>query len=221
VRTGFPTGEEFKWSPDRATWMHRGLVEDERRGFFLAGLELARRAGATAIVVAEDANRGRAHSASETPEDDVVTMFLERAQNHLRATGTEAMLVFDRPGGGPKEASAFLAGCIETIGTGTAWVDFDHLTLALASDSKFVRLLQLADLVAGCTVSRVGGETPFSAAVFESSPAGLVERPCPRLSGLITRKPSGSPGTTDSHWALDTSPPWIRISGAPLPCSSK
>jgi len=59
--TGFPDGEEFKWSPRRSSWMYRGLIEDARRDFFLAALELAAQAGATAIVVAEDTNRGRAH----------------------------------------------------------------------------------------------------------------------------------------------------------------
>jgi hypothetical protein len=167
-RTGFPTGEEFKWSPQRGAWMRDGLVEDARREFFRTALALARSLGATTIAVAEDADRARARPESQTPEEDVVTMFLERAQSHLRATQTEAMLIFDRPAGGRKAESAFLAMCIETIGSGTAWVDFDHLTLALASDSKLVRLLQLADVVVGCTLSRVGGETPHSPPVFEA-----------------------------------------------------
>jgi hypothetical protein len=47
-------------------------------------------------------------------------------------------------------------------------VAFDHLTLALASDSKLVRLLQLADVVAGCTVSRVCRERYYSVPVFEA-----------------------------------------------------
>ena len=31
---GFPSGEEFKWSPGRGLWMHDSLVHDNRRAFF-------------------------------------------------------------------------------------------------------------------------------------------------------------------------------------------
>jgi hypothetical protein len=51
-RTGFPTGEEFKWSPQRGAWMRDGLVEDARREFFRTALALARSVGATTIAVA-------------------------------------------------------------------------------------------------------------------------------------------------------------------------
>jgi len=31
---GFPSGEEFKWSPGRGLWMHAHLVDDRRHEFF-------------------------------------------------------------------------------------------------------------------------------------------------------------------------------------------
>jgi hypothetical protein len=168
ARFGFPAGEEFKWSPERKAWMHANLRYDARRDFFLAGLGLAAKANTTAIVVAEDANRGRARRTSPTAEDDVVAMFLERADNLLAAIGNEALLVFDQPHGGRKRESAFLAGCMETISAGTAFTSMRRLALALSSDSKLVRLLQLADVVASCTLARVAGEATYSPPVFEA-----------------------------------------------------
>jgi predicted ester cyclase len=51
-------------------------------------------------------------------------------------------------------------------------------------------------------------------------PPGLVKRPWPRLSGVMTRKRSMRPGSSGSHIALEASPPWMSTSGSPAPCSS-
>jgi len=50
----------------------------------------------------------------------VVTLFLERAQNHLSAIGAEALLIFDKPSGGQQKGLTFLADCIGPIRAGTA-----------------------------------------------------------------------------------------------------
>jgi hypothetical protein len=110
----------------------------------------------------------------------VVTLSLERAQNHLASTGTEALVVFDHPSGGRRKETDFLAGCMATIREGMAFVDLTRLGLVLASDSRLVRLLQLADLVAGCTLAFVVGSSdtrrrslPRSAHFSGRSPAGV------------------------------------------------
>jgi hypothetical protein len=95
----FPAGAEFKWSPGRELWMWRGLRGARRQAFFLRTLGLAQQAEARAIVVITDRNSARATARTASPEEDVVPMFLERAHSHLAHTGTEALVLTDRPGG--------------------------------------------------------------------------------------------------------------------------
>ena len=61
-------------------WIHDNLVDVERERFFAAALTLARERSVQACVVLEDTDRGRARHAM-TPEEDVVQLFLERADN--------------------------------------------------------------------------------------------------------------------------------------------
>jgi hypothetical protein len=164
--TGFPRGQEFKWSPDKRSWMRKNLQGDAREQFFVAALERAREAGATALVVIEDARKRPASQYSANAEEDVVTMFLERAHNHLARTGTEAMVVADRPGGGSAAEKRFLANCLETLRSGTDWVIPERLALVLTTDSTLVRLLQLADVVTGSTLAYVSGESTYSPRLF-------------------------------------------------------
>lgn len=164
-RTGFPPGEEFKWSPGKNDWMKESLVKGDRTAFFLEVLTLAAKAGGRAIVVMEDTRKQMANHESDSHEDDVTMMFLERAQNDLR--GDEcALVVFDRPGGDRQSESEFLAACIERIRTGTAYTKLEGLSLALSTDSKLARVLQVADLITGCSTSHVAGESVWSPPVF-------------------------------------------------------
>jgi hypothetical protein len=161
---GFPPGDEFKWSPPDGAWMRDGLVDEARTEFFLSALGLAADTGVKAIVVMEDTNRAQASSECDTPEEDVTMMFLERAQASLG--GRHGIVVFDRPGGKQKDEDEFLAKSIERIRSGTAYTKLDKLTLALATDSKLSRSIQLADVVTSCSRAFVSGETTFSPPVF-------------------------------------------------------
>jgi hypothetical protein len=167
AEVGFSPGDEFKWSPGRELWMWRGLVDPARREFFLRALGLARDAGATALVVIADRN-ARSATGAKSPEEDVVTMFLERAHNALGATGTEAILLMDRPGGDRQEENEFLASCLTTMRQGTGYVLPARLTLAVSTQSRLVRRLQLADVVASSTLAFVAGEATYSPPVFEA-----------------------------------------------------
>ena len=166
---GFPQGDEFKWSPGRELWMRDNLVDKARESFFLRALGLASVAGATALVVIEDCYKGRAHAKAASPEEDVVVLFLERAHIHLTGTSTEAMLLTDRPSGSRQDEVKFLSTCLTTMRFGTDFVLPDRLTLAVATQSKLVRLLQLADVVVSCTLAYVGGETAHSPAIFNGA----------------------------------------------------
>lgn len=214
---GFPQGEEFKWSPGRKSWMRQGLVEEARQDFFLAALALARDAGATAIVAMVDKNRRAANSSASSAEEDVTLLFLERAHNLLMPSGTHACVVFDRPGGKGSDDNAFLAGCMSHMRTGTGYAKLDTLALALSTDSKLSRLVQLADVVTSCTTARVTGEYTYSPPVFDG---GIL--PMLREDGSV-RGGRGLKLHPDLlygnlyHWLLGDETYIKRMTGTPLP----
>ncbi len=78
---GFPDGEEFKWSPHRKSWMQKALCGDDREAFFARAFAIAEKFDLKALVVIEDIHRRPAASGSKSAEEDVVTLFLERADN--------------------------------------------------------------------------------------------------------------------------------------------
>ena len=69
--TGFPDGEEFKWSPDKKSWEYENLKFGPRDEFNLAALKIARDAGATGIVVMEDITKRPADATAPSHEVDV------------------------------------------------------------------------------------------------------------------------------------------------------
>jgi len=163
--TGFPPGEEFKWSPDKRSWQYSNLKWDERDEFNLTALRTAREAGATGIVVMADTTKAQADSTARSHEEDVTRMFLERAQNHL-PHATTAIVVADRPGGGRQAESDFLAASLAALRTGTTYTQLDRLALALSTDSKISRLLQLADVLTACATGFVAGESKYAPRIF-------------------------------------------------------
>lgn len=181
--TGFPEGEEFKWSPGNELWMRDGLVGNARRDFFFRVLDLAAEHGAAAIVVIEDTDRSQADFTAPSPEDDVVRLYFERANNSLYPNG-RGIVIADRPGGGGQEdEERFLARCVETLRTGTRFVQFDRIDLVLSAPSHHARLLQVADVVAGASTARVGGETQYTPAIFERI-LPLLRREGGRIGGV-------------------------------------
>lgn len=96
---GFPPGQPFKWSPGRDLWMHDELVDAEREAFFTRALALAQENGVKGCVVVEDTDHGRAAADVITAEEDVVRLFLERADNHVRGLGRRGRPPGWRPSG--------------------------------------------------------------------------------------------------------------------------
>ncbi len=165
TRIGFPSGEEFKWSPNKKHWMQQNLVGKERTGFFVKVLDLARQSNASAIVVVVDTRARPANRQATSPEEDAMTLFLERAQNQL-ASCRQAIVVIDQPGGTRKDETKTLRALIERTNRGTSYASLDRLAIVVAANSSLLRLLQLADLVVGCTLSFVSGERRYSPPVF-------------------------------------------------------
>jgi hypothetical protein len=164
---GFPEGEEFKWSPRRDTWMYRELVEDRRESFLRKVMAHLAAVDAVALVVIVDATRGPANK-NLTAEQDTIVLLLERIATQLKEMGSQGVVIADRPGGGRKDENIFLAECLQTITTGTRYVQPDEICLVLSTDSKHVRLLQAADAITSCTTAYVAGEGQFSPDVMDS-----------------------------------------------------
>src|ERR1700730_17580677 len=83
-RTGFPEGEEFKWSPGRELWMAKNLVDVAKLECFVPVIKLLIGNDVKAIIVIEDTSRGRATTPDCSPLIDVSRLFLERADIELR-----------------------------------------------------------------------------------------------------------------------------------------
>lgn len=218
VDTGFPEAEEFKWSPAKKSWQYKELHDEQRDEFFLAALGLARDAGAVAIVVVEDTNKQRATDQASSHEEDVTMLFLERAHNHMTA-GDFAIVVFDRPGGDRRAETDFLATTLATLRSGTTYAALDRLALAVSTDSKLSRLVQLADVVTACTTSFVAGESRYAPKIFEEGILPMLRQEAGRVGGCgLKIHPDHRYGNL-YHWLLGDETLWKGRSGISLPSS--
>lgn len=100
-------------------------------------------------------------------------MFLERAQNHL-ALETHAIVIANRPSGGRKAETEFLATALSSLREGTSYTKLDKLALAVSTDWKLSRLLQLADVITSCATSFVAGEDKWAPLIFREGVLPLL-----------------------------------------------
>lgn len=164
---GLPDGEVFKWSPGRNLWMHDNLIENRREEFFTRILNIAKDSGAKAIVVIEDTGYKTAISGARR-DVDLINLFLERAHWELSRKGCCGIIIVSQPSGDRRSENKLIADCVETLRVGTDYVKFERIPLSVFSSSpKFIRLLQLADIVTSCTTAFVAGESNYSPQIFE------------------------------------------------------
>lgn len=164
---GFPEREPFKWSPGRELWMRSNLVRERRQQFFHEALDLAKAHDITAVVVIEDTTAQTATKNVKSAEEDVTCLLLERVEQQV-PTDPGAVIIVDRPGGDRGDEERFLMQCVENIQTGTNYVQFNSFAInVLSANSKFLRLLQLADVITSCTTAYVGGEQIHAPPVVE------------------------------------------------------
>jgi uncharacterized protein DUF3800 len=165
--TGFPPREEFKWSPGRNLWMHKNLVAEARQDFFLQVIGMIAAKEVRVIVVVEDESYSTATDA-DTPEMDVTRLFLERVEWECSRGSSTGFVIADRPPGGRRDEEKFLADCLETFLMGTEYMTLDRVAHNVVSTpSKLSRLLQVADVVTGCTLSMVAGEQDYAPIIFK------------------------------------------------------
>lgn len=215
---GFPQSEPFKWSPGPELWMYKHLVGSDRLQFFKEALQLAQQHGSVAAVVVEDSSYERATGAL-TPEADVTCLLMERVQGLLGRKGAQGLIIADRPGGDRKSEERFLRECLETLLSGTDYVEFDRISLnVLCGPSKLIRLLQLADVVTSCTTAAVGGEQQHAPPVF-GEVKKLLDTPSPSrgVGGYGLKLQPALRYANLYHWVAGDSDFWQGTSGWPLP----
>jgi hypothetical protein len=217
---GFPPGEEFKWSPSKGTWERQNLLAERRDEFNLRALALANDAGARGIVTMADTNASIAVEGAKTHEEDVTLMFLERAQACLPG-GRDAIIVFDRPGGDRRKETDFLAATLSAVRAGTSYTALDRLALAVSTDSKLSRLVQLADVVTACSTSFVAGEPRYSPKIFNDGVLPLLREDYGVVGGRgLKIHPDFRYGNL-YHWLLGDEH-FVRYQmGFPLPDTSR
>ena len=116
-----------------------------------------------------------------------------------------------------KDEERFLAACLQTLLSGTDYVDFDRVALnVLTTPSRWIRTLQLADVVTSCTTAFLSGEDRFSPPVFEAV-RPLMAASLGRIGGVgLKLHPDGRYANL-YHWLVDDEV-FVRYpTGTPLP----
>lgn len=215
---GFPHNEIFKWSPGRELWMHNNLVGNRRKEFFLRVLDLARTRGATATIIIEDTVYKTATGVN-SHEIDLITLFLERAHHQLAARQTNGIIIVSQPSGDRKSENKFLADCFDTLRSGTDYVKPERIIMnVLTSPPKFMRLLQLADVVTSCAIAFVSGESEFSPPIFDRVKP-MLAREFGRIGGVGLKIHPDIKYVNLYRWLLDDTHFVRFMQGLPLPLS--
>lgn len=215
---GFPAGEEFKWSPGRELWMWKELRGQLREKFFISVLKILAAHEAVAIVIAVDQDANPATNA-DTPEEDATRLFLERASN--RFVRSDGVVIVDRPTGDRAAENRFLADCVMHLqDQGTYAIPERFALPVMAAQSRFVRLLQAADLVTSCSLAYISGEQRYSPPVFDAVKS-MFPTDYGRKGGIGLKIHPDFRYLNLYHWLLGDSH-FVRFqSGYPLPMKNQ
>jgi hypothetical protein len=149
--------------------MRSNLTVLDREGFFLSAIDQLREAEVKVIVAIDDkhcsvANSSEDRSRQLTHEQDATYLLFEKVNWLLRDLRENAIVINDRPS---QQEVDFLAAGLEMWRKGTRYVQFDRIAInLLCTQSRFVRMLQCADLVTSCVTAYVSGEQVWSPRVF-------------------------------------------------------
>jgi len=212
----FPDNEVFKWSPDRDTWMHNNLVLKSREDFYNGALSLAKVNEATALVIIEDMNAAMATDA-KSRDIDLINLLLERFQRELEKRNNFGLVLTAQPSGDRKDENKFLSQCFNTLKCGTDYVKTTRIILnVLSSPYKFIRILQLADVIVSCTTAFVVGEDRFSPTIFQTIKP-LFARDSDRIGGVGLKIHPDIKYHNLYYWLLGDTHFWKRNLGYPMP----
>lgn len=212
----FPASEPFKWSPGKDLWMRKGLVDKDRQTFFLKMIEVIAAAEAKALVVVSD-KKCRTATKASSAEIDVTNLILERIHMHLESDGRDGIVIVDRPGGNHGDEEKYLLNCLEMIQEGAGYVVPQRISInVLSAPSKFVRLLQAADVITSCTLARISGEYTHAPPVFEKIKELLLSDK-DKVGGVGLKLHPDFKFANLYHWIVGDQHFWRLNVGTPLP----
>lgn len=220
VRTGFPSGEEFKWSPGRELWMHTSLRDHARTIFFRELFNIARINGVVGIMAAVDADFKTVTGAS-SHEMDVVSLLLERI-HHQTSEQQRSLVVADKPSGGSAtDTDHFLARCAETLTTGTtAMKSLSRICMVLTCSSRLNRCLQLADVFTSCLTAYIAGEDRYSPEVAKEI-RPILRREMDRIGGCGVKLHPDYKYANLYHWLFGDQYFYRANVGSPMPLAGR
>ena len=216
-RYEFPEGEEFKWSPNRNTYMRENIIGEDRVNFYIELFEISSGYDIKAILVASDIECSYAIQSSSNHEEDVITLFLERADQLFNSNKRNGIVIVDNPSGGRRQENELVSQCLETLARGTDYVNFDSIPLpVMTANSKHIRLLQLADVITSCSIARLAGENLYSPAIFELIKP-LFRKDYDRIGGVGFKIHPDLRYKNLYHWLLGDEFHKRGYTGEPLP----
>lgn len=149
---GLGPEDPFKWSPDRGL----AFREVERSAFFERILTAAHRHCVEVVVVMADTTfRPAVRDASRVV--DLTTMLLERVDMAVQRVGSRGIVILDRPGGSLSQQDKTMLDNSDLLARGSDYWTRQCVDLVATTPASRSRLLQLADVITGCTVAYVAG----------------------------------------------------------------
>jgi hypothetical protein len=153
-----PHNVELKWSPDgKTSWWAQPANKDLRTPVREAVLRAAIDHEGIAFVVSWD--MGESGFNGETPQELVLKFIFERVAMMLENKKDLGVLIFDEPGGSPKNQNAWLEDTLALSNAGTEYVKAGRIvTPILTARSHHHPHLQAADLIVGSTTAAFVGK---------------------------------------------------------------
>jgi hypothetical protein len=151
----------------------------------------------TAVVIVDHGKRYTSRSKAEVGRE-ILKWLYERISMHLSDRNDIGIVIADKPGGGAKQDSRWLADTLKLTNDGTEYVTPDRIVMPIVTAaSHHVPHLQLADLVVAATTAAVAGH-PHGLALGPlllqlahknkwdlAGGAGIVLWPSPQLANLL------------------------------------
>lgn len=165
---GIPEDTEVKWSLPPGNWIREELADGKRPELYRRLLQVAQNHDGRVIVSVIDV--GRLQATEEECFRDAVKFVFERFDTNLSYVGDDALglIVADRPSGDRQDEQEFLSSFLEHVDRGTEFVDGEHVPFNIVTTgSRFVRHLQLADLITSVTSAMVQGDYRYAEPVFD------------------------------------------------------
>jgi hypothetical protein len=159
IRTkyGIPAGQEIKWNAPKGSFLAGAgadAVKSLRRSMLEAAIERQIR---TVVVIVDHAAAYTSYSEAEVGRE-ILRWLYERVSMHLADHDDIGIMIADKPGGGHREDSRWLAETLQLTSDGTEYVTPGRIVLPIVTaHSHHLPHLQLADLVVAATTAAIAG----------------------------------------------------------------